>query len=68
MLRRVSDADRERDLRRLDRDRRRRETGRPTYFDEFAATLAGGDLPTLETQVLRPERLGSEPAEDEATG
>ena len=68
MLRRVSDADRERDLRRLDRDRRRRETGRPTYFDEFAATLAGGDLPTLETQVLRPERLRSEPAEDEATG
>jgi putative peptidoglycan lipid II flippase len=68
MLRRVSDADRERDLRRLDRDRRRRETGRPTYFDEFAATLAGGDLPTLETQVLRPERLRSEPAEDEAAG
>ena len=66
MLRPVSDADRERDLRRLERDRRRRERGRPTYFDEFAATLAGGDLPTLETQVLRPEELRSKPAEDEA--
>jgi putative peptidoglycan lipid II flippase len=29
----VSDVDRERDLRRLERDRRRREEGRPTYFD-----------------------------------
>jgi putative peptidoglycan lipid II flippase len=29
----VTDADRERDLRRLERDRRRRETGRSTYFD-----------------------------------
>jgi putative peptidoglycan lipid II flippase len=66
MLRHVSDADRERDLRRLERDRRRRETGRPTYFDEFAATLAGGDLPTLETQVLRPDRLGAPMSDREA--
>ncbi|HEX7525653.1 MAG TPA: lipid II flippase MurJ, partial [Gaiellaceae bacterium] len=64
----MSDADRERDLRRLERDRRRRERGSPTYFDEFAATLAGGDLPTLETQVLRPEGLRSEPAAEEAVG
>ena len=33
MLRVVSDADRERDLRRLERDRRRREEGRAGYFD-----------------------------------
>jgi putative peptidoglycan lipid II flippase len=62
----VSDADRERDLRRLERDRRRRESGRPTYFDESGTSLAGVDVPTLETQVLRPERLQSEPAEGEA--
>ncbi len=47
----MSDADRERDLRRLERDRRRREEGRPTYFDEAGTsfrTIAGdSEDPTL---------------------
>src|SRR5471030_2871280 len=62
MLRPVSDADRERDLRRLERDRRRRESGRSTYFDQIGTSFAGADLPTQETQVLRPDRLHTEPA------
>jgi putative peptidoglycan lipid II flippase len=37
MLRTVSELDRDRELRRLERDRRRREQGRPTYFDPDAA-------------------------------
>jgi putative peptidoglycan lipid II flippase len=56
MLRPVSDADRERDLRRLERDRRRREQGRPTYFDEVGTTFAA-DLPSQPTRVLDRERL-----------
>jgi putative peptidoglycan lipid II flippase len=51
----MSDADRERDLRRLERDRRRRESGRATYFDQSGTSFAAGDLPTQETLVLRPE-------------
>jgi putative peptidoglycan lipid II flippase len=54
MLCAVSDADRERDLRRLERDRRRRESGRPTYFERGGTSFAGNDLPTQETLVLRP--------------
>jgi putative peptidoglycan lipid II flippase len=54
MLCAVSDADRERDLRRLERDRRRREGGRPTYFDRGGTSFAASDLPTQETLVLRP--------------
>jgi putative peptidoglycan lipid II flippase len=57
MLWAVSDADRERDLRRLERDRRRRESGRATHFDESGTSFAGTDLPTQETLVLRPESL-----------
>jgi putative peptidoglycan lipid II flippase len=57
----VSDADRERDLRRLERDRRRRERGRPTYFDSPGSTLttwpAIGDMSEQSTVVLRPERV-----------
>jgi len=59
MLSSVSDADRERDLRRLERDRRRRESGRPTYFDETGTSFAGADLPEPSTEVLRPEGLRS---------
>ena len=36
----MTDADRERELRRLERDRRRRERGRPTYFDDVPAAGA----------------------------
>src|SRR5439155_19667674 len=54
----VSDADRERDLRRLERDRRRREAGRPTAFDEVGTsfrTIAGdSEDPTL---AIRHESL-----------
>jgi putative peptidoglycan lipid II flippase len=57
MLWAVSDADRERELRRLERDRRRRESGRSTYFDQSGTSFAGTDLPTQETLVLRPESL-----------
>ncbi len=59
MLRAVSDADRERDLRRLERDRRRRESGRATYFDESALSFAGPEMPTQETVVLRADALGA---------
>jgi putative peptidoglycan lipid II flippase len=52
-------ADRERDLRRLERDRRRRESGRPTYFDKVGTSFAGVDLPERSTEILRPDRLGS---------
>jgi putative peptidoglycan lipid II flippase len=48
----VNDADRERELRRLERDRRRRERGTPTYFDAQPVLVeAGPDDPTI---VLRP--------------
>jgi len=54
------DIERERDLRRLERDRRRRERGQPTYFDE-AGALSGWPLLTdtaeLTTNVLRPGDL-----------
>ncbi|MDX6454525.1 MAG: putative peptidoglycan lipid flippase [Gaiellaceae bacterium] len=56
----MSDADRERELRRLERDRRRRERGRPTYFGEAAAQLDGADVDqytTAETMVIPPEVL-----------
>ncbi|HEV7133874.1 MAG TPA: murein biosynthesis integral membrane protein MurJ [Gaiellaceae bacterium] len=47
----MSDDQRERDLRRLERDRRRREQGRPTYFDDaatsFRAIPAGSEDPTM---------------------
>jgi putative peptidoglycan lipid II flippase len=63
MLSGVSNADRERDLRRLERDRRRREQGQPTYFDEASLAFAGVDLPTQETAVLQPDRLPARPAD-----
>jgi putative peptidoglycan lipid II flippase len=51
-------ADRERELRRLERDRRRREEGRPTYFDLPGALEhfpTGADL-TEPTVVIRAAR------------
>ena len=56
MLRAVSNADRERDLRRLERDRRRRERGRPTYFDEVGTSFNVGH-PRASTEILRPDRF-----------
>jgi putative peptidoglycan lipid II flippase len=50
----VTDADRERELRRFERDRRRRERGRPTYFDLGALAGVGPDDPTVN---LRPLEL-----------
>src|SRR5436190_23202356 len=48
----VTDADRERELRRLERDRRRRERGAQSYFDAQPLLVeAGPDDPTV---VLRP--------------
>ncbi|HEY8704804.1 MAG TPA: murein biosynthesis integral membrane protein MurJ [Gaiellaceae bacterium] len=55
----MSDADRERDLRRLERDRRRRGSGRPTYFDQTGTSFPGADLHEPSTEVLRPEGLRS---------
>jgi len=48
------DADRERELRRLERDRRRRESGRPTFFHPSTLDGVGPDDPTVN---LRPEEL-----------
>jgi putative peptidoglycan lipid II flippase len=56
----VSDADRERELRRLERDRRRRERGLPGYFEETAASLDANELDqytTAETMVIPTEVL-----------
>jgi putative peptidoglycan lipid II flippase len=54
------DLERERHLRRLERDRRRRERGQPTYFDETGA-LAGwpllSDTAEQTTNLLRPADL-----------
>ena len=66
----MSDTDRERDLRRLERDRRRRERGRPTYFDGAGATLRTwptvADLSEQSTMVLRPEILREDGTVDDA--
>jgi putative peptidoglycan lipid II flippase len=64
----VSDTDRERDLRRLERDRRRRERGRPTYFDAIGTSFAGAGLREPSTEVLRPDRLRAEATADELIG
>jgi putative peptidoglycan lipid II flippase len=58
----VSDADRERDLRRLERDRRRREEGRAAYFDRSQSLdrwplLADmSEQPTMALPVPPPRR------------
>jgi putative peptidoglycan lipid II flippase len=51
MLKRVSDLEREREQRRLERDRRRREQGRPTYFDD-----SGAGRPLLTDAADQPTR------------
>jgi putative peptidoglycan lipid II flippase len=70
----VSDADRERELRRLERDRRRRERGLSTYFDGAGATLESWplatDLAEQPTMVIRPallrEEAGAQPTAEPA--
>ena len=63
----VSDADRERDLRRLERDRRRREEGRAAYFDRSESLdrwplLADvSEQPTIVVRVPPPRPEGEEP-------
>jgi putative peptidoglycan lipid II flippase len=56
----VSEGERERELRRLERDRRRRERGLPTYFGDAGPTGSWPlvtDLSEQPTMVLRPARL-----------
>ena len=55
----MSDADRERELRRLERDRMRRERGAPTYFAPSTLLGVGPDDPTVN---LRPEAFRAAPA------
>jgi len=63
----VSDADRERELRRLERDRRRRERGETGYFQQTATRLdvaEADQYTTAETMIIPPELLtpaGEEP-------
>jgi putative peptidoglycan lipid II flippase len=57
----VSDADRERELRRLERDRRRRERGHAGYFEVATPLLDGAEVDqytTAETMVIPPELVG----------
>src|SRR3989440_150415 len=67
MLRVVSDADRERDLRRLERDRRRREEGRAGYFDRsqsldrWPLLSDMSEQPTMALPVPPPRRDGETP-------
>jgi putative peptidoglycan lipid II flippase len=70
---------RERELRRLERDRRRRAAGKPTFFEEAAdasgnvsTTIAGWpvstDIADQSTTTLRPDELRPEPVvADEGT-
>ena len=67
----MTDADRERELRRLERDRRRRERGAQSYFDAQPLLVeAGPDDPTvvLRPGVLPPRRdaAGAAPADEPA--
>jgi putative peptidoglycan lipid II flippase len=67
----VSDADRERELRRLERDRRRREQGRQAYFDTPGDRDGDGadgwpllgDAAELPTMNLRRDELRPPPVE-----
>jgi len=52
----VTDADRERELRRLERDRRRRARGEPGYFASVSLDEIGPDGPTA---VLRPADIAA---------
>jgi putative peptidoglycan lipid II flippase len=64
----LSDADRERELRRLERDRRRREQGRPAYFGESSGAErfpVVTDLAEQTTTVIRAEDLRPPPEVEE---
>ena len=67
----MDDAERQRQERRLERDRRRREQGRPTYF-ESEATLdswpVAQDPAEQPTMIVRPRRDGETLTELEALG
>jgi putative peptidoglycan lipid II flippase len=55
----VEDAERQRQERRLERDRRRREQGKPTYFESDAALDSGPvaqDPSERSTAIIRPRR------------
>ncbi len=57
----MSEADRERELRRLERDRRRRERGHAGYFEVATPLLDGAEVDqytTAETMVIPPELVG----------
>ena len=60
------DADRERELRRLERDRRRRQQGKPVYFESTEGWPVLGDASEAPTMVIRPARLREEAARREA--
>jgi putative peptidoglycan lipid II flippase len=64
------DADRERELRRLERDRRRREQGKQTYFGDADPSSGGWPLLTdaseAPTMIIRPARLREEAARRES--
>jgi putative peptidoglycan lipid II flippase len=64
------DGDRERELRRLERDRRRREEGKPTYFEGSEKTFEGWpvmlDPSEQPTMIIRPSRLREEAARRES--
>jgi putative peptidoglycan lipid II flippase len=59
----VDDADRERELRRLERDERRRSRGKSTYFDGWAVLQDPSEMPTM---VVRPSELREEAARRDA--
>ncbi|HEY4411954.1 MAG TPA: murein biosynthesis integral membrane protein MurJ [Gaiellaceae bacterium] len=63
----MSDADRERDLRRLERDRRRRELGKPVHFerqeslDRWPLLSDMSEQPTMALPVPPPRQDGTAP-------
>jgi putative peptidoglycan lipid II flippase len=56
------DADRERELRRLERDKRRREQGRASYFDGWAVLQDPSEMPTM---IIRPAELRRDDVEED---
>ncbi|MGZ4390203.1 MAG: hypothetical protein ACXVZL_12560, partial [Gaiellaceae bacterium] len=64
------DRERERHERRLERDRRRRAQGKPTYFEPDETTVESrplvADAADQPTMIIRPARLREEAARDDA--
>ena len=56
----MNDADRERELRRLERDRRRRDQGKPGYFGDWPVLTDAAEAPTM---IIRPSQLREEPSD-----